>query len=259
MEGFFENPNSNTLSILETLAPMTLALTKPVAYRQVWLICKMLAERLTASAPGNPQHERDLLRICDKLARALSVALTVKFCRTPISDIDQFFGVEECKEIDSARQEAEVVAGRLVNSRLGENEESAANFRAGFEYYQMRHAELTKHFQKSDSKIGELISNYDKLAELTQRDGDSKAALDLYRKVIEVKAQRAASTPDDAEFAKDLVRACWQIADLIADGDEKTALWRKIHSLLTEMKERGILAKADEQYLAFVKAELGLG
>jgi tetratricopeptide (TPR) repeat protein len=103
----------------------------------------------------------------------------------------------------------------------------------------------------------ELTFIYDLFGDLEQAMGNSQAALARYQQGLEIRERLSRSALESADFARDLSVSYWKCAT-VAAGDEQIQWWRKVHSALITMQERGILAKGDEQYIAEVKTKLGL-
>ena len=102
-----------------------------------------------------------------------------------------------------------------------------------------------------------LSDRYNKLGDMQQVLGNSQAALALYQQGLEIAERLSNSVPENTEFARNLWVSYWKCAT-VSEGDEQMQWWRKVHSALTTMQERGILSKSDEQRIAVVKTLLGL-
>jgi len=140
-----------------------------------------------------------------------------------------------------------------MQQALGNNQTAMALFQQGFE--------LRDRLFRSDPENAKfanyLIRSYMNLGEVQQALGKVEAALVACQKGLEIAERLSNRAPENAEFARDLWVSYWKCAT-VSEGEVQMQWWDKVHSALIAMQERGILAKGDEQYIAVVKAQLGL-
>lgn len=107
-------------------------------------------------------------------------------------------------------------------------------------------------------RLGPLV---DRLIIPLRQDGRLLPALKLQQQVIELEETRAASAPENADYARDLSVSCWRMGSIEEDaGDEVAARgWRqRAHDILQGMVDRGLfVSDEDHGFLNELKQMLG--
>jgi tetratricopeptide (TPR) repeat protein len=87
--------------------------------------------------------------------------------------------------------------------------------------------------------------------------GRANHALEFFERNLDIRERLAAEDPENVANMRAKYQGCRKLAE-IASGDEQATWWHRVLEALTSMQDRGVLAHCDEQYLAEVKANLGL-
>ena len=216
-----------------------------------------IVKGLSASAPENVQFSRDLSVSYEKLGDTQSA---LGDTQASLELYQQSLEITE-RLAASAPDNAQFARDLSVSfERLGGTLVSLRRTDEALDYYQRG---LTILENLADNAPGNADLRWDlsfifhKLGDTLASLGRTDEALGSYQRGLNVAKRLAISAPENAQFARDLSISYWSLAS-ISEGEEQMQWWRKAHSALTSMQERGVLAKSDEKYLAKVKAKLGM-
>lgn len=219
--------------------------------------CLVIFQRLAASAPENAQY-----------ADALSITYG------KLGEIDEEMGNNQgalgfyhdglmihLSLAASAPENAEYANNLSISyGKLGGMQEALGYSQEALETYHHCVVILQRLVAKAPENVQvaqNLCLSYDRLGDMQAAMCDSQAALELYQQGLVIRERLAASAPEDPELSRKLFHSYWRCAT-VTKGENQTQWWRKVHSTMTSMQQRGVLAKEDAKYFAAVEYALGL-